>query len=349
MHLSDIGEFGLISRLKKRLGPQTNTGVVFPNGDDCAGLTFTQGRCVLATSDAMVEGEHFLREHATPQQLGHKALAINISDIAAMGGYPKYALISIAIHEETPTEYLESIYDGLREEGEKHQTTIVGGNISRSANAMILDVHLLGESDPDLTLLRSGAQPGDVLMVTGTLGDATAGFRILYDSDSTELDRTGVLSSDIKPLVDAFLLPTPRVHEGQSISRSKMATAMIDLSDGISGDITHLCQASNTGAFLHCEQFPISDALRSVAKSRNLDPITLALQGGEDYELLLTVRANEAENLAAHVFQETGTVLTPIGYITTLDKGMKLFRQGREEPITVASYDHLRREAPSSG
>jgi thiamine-monophosphate kinase len=297
----------------------------------------------------MVEGEHFHRKNATPQQLGHKALAINISDIAAMGGYPKYALISIAIHEETPTEYLESIYDGLREEGEKHQTTIVGGNISRSANAMVLDVHLLGESDPSLTLLRSGAQPGDVLMVTGTLGDATAGFRLLYDSESKKLEKTGVLSSNIKPLVDAFLLPTPRVLEGQSIARSKMATAMIDLSDGISGDVSHLCQASKTGVLLHCEQFPISDALRNVAKSWNRDPITLALQGGEDYELLLTARADESENLATRVFQETGTVLTPIGSITTPDKGIKILRQGREEPITVGSYDHLRGETSSSG
>ena len=349
MRVSDVGEFGLIERLRERLGPQTNTGVVLPNGDDCAGLVFAPGRWVLATGDMMVEGRHFLRNRATPNQLGRKALAINISDIAAMGGHPKYALVSIAVREDTSTGYLEAVYDGLREEGETYKTTIVGGNVSRSADAMILDVHLLGESDPDLTLSRSGAHPGDVLMVTGTLGDAAAGLRLLLEADPGGPGEAGTLSNDARPLVDAFLLPTPRVREGQAVSQSRAATAMIDLSDGLSGDVTHLCEASGTGVLLDCEKLPISDALRQAAESWGLDPVTLALQGGEDYEILLTVKPEEAEDLAARVYQETGTVLTPIGRMTAPGDGRKLSRHGREEHLAVTSYDHLKRGSHPPG
>ena len=347
LRVADIGEFGLIGRLRSRLGAARGgaggAGVVLPNGDDCAGVLFTPGRWVLATSDMMVEGEHFLRAHATPRQIGRKALAINLSDIAAMGGDPKFALTSLAVPEDTPVECIEAVYDGLREEGEAFGTEVIGGNVARSPAGIILDVHLLGESDPERTLRRSGARPGDVVMVTGTLGDAAAGLRVLLDSEISAPGETADLPAGERSLVDALLGPKPRVPEGRAIANARAATAMIDLSDGLSGDLSHLCEASRAGAVLDAGSIPVSDALRAISAGWKRDPVDLALQGGEDYELLMAVRPEEADDLAARVLQETGTTLTAIGRFTEKGSGLKILREGREEPLEVTSYDHLRK------
>ncbi len=338
MRVADIGEFGLIDRLRERLGSSEGPGLVVPNGDDCAGLVFSPGRWVLATSDVMVEGEHFVRSHASPQQIGRKALAINLSDIAAMGGDPRFALVSLAVPEDTPCDFLEALYDGLREAGEEYATLVVGGNVSRSRSGLVVDVHLLGEADPDRILRRSGARPGDVLMVTGTLGDAGAGLRLLQEAGGT-----GSFPPSGESLVGALLDPKPRVREGRAIARSGAATAMIDVSDGLSGDVAHLCEAGGVGVRLDAGAFPVSDALREAAARWGLDPADLALQGGEDYELLFAARPEEAEDLAARVFQETGTRLTVIGGFTDAADGRKVVRAGREEELEITSYDHLRR------
>lgn len=345
MRVGDIGEFGLIDRLRRRLGEGGESGVVLPNGDDCAGLVFSPGRWVLATSDMMVEGEHFLRRHGSPRGLGRKALAVNLSDIAAMGGAPRFALVSIAVPEDTPCEYLEALYDGLREEGEEHGTVVVGGNVSRCRSGIVLDVHLLGEADPDKVLRRSGARPGDALMVTGTLGDAAAGLRLLLDSGDSAEKAESAFSPSEKSLVEALLRPRPRVREGRAIAESGAATAMIDVSDGLSGDVCHLCEASRVGVALDAGAFPVSDALRETAVRWGVTPADLALAGGEDYELLLAVRPEEAEGLAARVFQETGTRLTAIGRFTEEARGRTVLRGGRETPLEVTSYDHLKRRA----
>ncbi|MFQ5914499.1 MAG: thiamine-phosphate kinase [Nitrospinota bacterium] len=343
MRVADIGEFGLIDRLRKRLGPCDGPGVVLPNGDDCAGLVFSPGRWVLATSDILVEGEHFIRSHCPPRQIGRKALAINLSDVAAMGGDPKFALVSIAVPEDTPCDYLEEVYDGLREQGEEFGTVFVGGNVSRCRSGIVLDVHLLGEGDPEATLRRSGAQPGDVLMVTGTLGDAAAGLRLLLQAGSSRGGGKPAFAPSDESLVDAFLGPRPLVREGRAIARAGAATAMIDVSDGLSGDVSHLCEASRVGVTLDAGEFPLSDALRDVAPRWDLEPEDLALQGGEDYELLVAVRPDEAEGLAARLFQETGTNLRAIGRFTEEGAGRNVVRNGREVPLVVTSYDHLRR------
>ena len=343
LRVADIGEFGLIGRLRSRLGPARGgaaAGVVLPNGDDCAGVLFTPGRWVLATSDILVEGEHFLQAHATPRQIGRKALAINLSDIAAMGGDPKFALTSLAVPEDTPVECVEAVYDGLREEGEAFGTAVIGGNVARSPAGIILDVHLLGESDPERTLRRSGARPGDVVMVTGTLGDAAAGLRVLLDSEISAPGETADLPAGERSLV---LGPKPRVPEGRAIADAGAATAMIDLSDGLSGDLSHLCEASRAGAVLDAERIPVSDALRAISAGWKRDPVDLALQGGEEYELLMAVRPEEADDLAARVLQETGTTLTAIGRFTEEGSGLKILREGREEPLGVTGYDHLRK------
>ncbi len=180
-------------------------------------------------------------------------------------------------------------------------------------------------------------------MVTGTLGDAAAGLRILLDSEISEPGATADLPPGEKSLVDAFLGPKPRVAEGRAIAGAGAATAMIDLSDGLSGDLSHLCEASRAGATLDAGRIPVSDALRAMSARWNRDPVDLALQGGEDYELLMAVRPDEADDLAARVLQETGTTLRAIGRFTDEGSGIKILREGREEPLSVTSYDHLRK------
>jgi len=180
-------------------------------------------------------------------------------------------------------------------------------------------------------------------MVTGTLGDAAAGLRVLLDSEISSPGETANLPAGERSLVDALLGPKPRVPEGRAIANAGAATAMIDLSDGLPGDLSHLCEASQAGAVLDAERIPVSDALRAISSGWDRDPVDLALQGGEDYELLMAVRPEEADDLAARVLQETGTTVTAIGRFTEEGGGLKVLREGREEPLGITGYDHLRK------
>ena len=319
------GETEILRLIQERLGgasPPTPEGI----GDDCATWNPPTDETTLLTSDPVIFGQHFDASHA-PDLVGAKLLKRNLSDIAAKGGDPKFALTSLAVPEDTSVEYIEAVYDGLREEGEAVGTTVSGGNVARSPSGIILDVHLLGESDPERTLRRSGARPGDVVMVTGTLGDAAAGLRVLLDSEISSPGETADLPAGERSLVDALLGPQPRVPEGRAI-----ATAA-----------SRASPASRPPALRVAERIPVSDALRAISSGWDRDPVDLALQGGEDYELLMAVRPEEADDLAARVRQETRTTVTAIGRFTEEGSGLKVLREGREEPLGITGYAHLRK------
>lgn len=336
MRVKEIGEFGLIDRIRERLG-KAGEGVAVPLGDDSAGVTFTPGKIVLASCDFLLEGEHFVPGQCSPEQLGRKAMAINLSDMAAMGGVPRYALVSLGLSEETPTAFVDALYEGLKAETGRFGAVIVGGNTARSRGGLLVDVTLLGEVEPERILRRSGGKAGDTLMVTGTLGDAAAGLEVLRRGRTPE--GAAVLS-----LVEIFVTPTPRVQEGRCIALSGAATAMIDVSDGLAGDLFRLLDASHLDASIEAEALPLSDALLAAAPDLGLDPVQQALTGGEDYELLLAVRPEAVDGLSARVHQETGTRLTRIGQLTPPGSGRLLRRDGSEEPIHISGHDHLRRE-----
>ncbi|MDI3281292.1 MAG: thiamine-phosphate kinase [Bacillota bacterium] len=342
--LRQIGEFGLIELIRQleeeasyrlemaRLGgraPQGRlraaglSGAVMGIGDDAAVLPGRPGFHTLLTVDTLVEGVHFLRPKISPADLGARALAVNVSDIAAMGGYPTFAVVSLAIPESLEVEWLEELYRGLLAEGTTWGVQVVGGDTVR-AGEFSLTVALLGEVEEGRAVLRRGARPGERIAVTGTLGDSAAGLELLLrESGAPALD----------PEVRARLLarhftPRPRVPEGRDLGAG-IATAMIDVSDGIATDLRHLCSESGVGARIYADRLPLSPDLRAAAAALGLDPVSLALSGGEDYELLFTAPEEKLRPTLAG-----GTPVTVIGEVVEADRGLSLVREdGRSTPL----------------
>lgn len=335
MNISELGEFPLIERIGRRLPPyrkEVRVGV----GDDVAVLEWDSRTYQLATCDIQVEGVHFLRESITPYQLGRRAAAINLSDIAAKGGAPQHCLVSLALPPELEVSWIESLYDGLREEIGGYGADIVGGNVSKTEGPVVIDLFLLGEVSRDEVLLRSGACPGDVVLVTGWLGEAAAGLALVHQPDLPVAKEEG------EQLLGAYLTPTPRVWEGRAVAGSRRATAMIDLSDGLSSDIGHICDRSGVGVRLWVDRLPISGPTGRVAELIGGVDWALAVQGGEDYELCFTVPQRAAEELAAEVEEATGSVVTCVGEVLPEEAGRWIqLPDGGEVLLKRGGWDHF--------
>ena len=336
MKISELGEFKLIDRLVKRLPPPP-AGVVVGIGDDTAVLRQAGDKYLLATCDVQVEGRHFVRGRATPFQIGRKAMAVNLSDIAAMGGAPTYALVSLGLPGDLDVEFVDELYRGLADEAQRFNTAIVGGNMSGAAEIFIA-ITLCGEADPGRVLLRSGARPGDVVLVTGALGAASVGVDVLLAEREVPMRpaaRAAVLA--------AALTPSPRVAEGLLIARSQLASAMCDISDGLAADMGHICDASKVSVRLFAEPLPIANSTVEAATAMGRDPLDPALHGGEDYELLLTAPHANAEKLCALVQSQTGTPLSIIGDILPLGEARTFIRgNGRMIPLHARGWNHFR-------
>ncbi len=334
------GEFELIDRLTQ--GLPSHAGVVVGVGDDCAVLDQGGNGLLLATCDCQVEGVHFTFQTSSPEEIGRKAMAINISDIAAMGGEPRYALVSLILPLRQSMEPLEDIYTGLRQEAEQFSIAIVGGNISGAGKSeqLIIDITLLGSIERGHALLRSGARIGDTLFVTGSLGDSAAGLYTLLHPDYPYLPEAR------DTLRSIHRVPRPRVREGRILSQlgPEIVTAMLDISDGLSGDLQHICERNHVGAYIEIARLPLSPALQAVASTVARDPIEWALHGGEDYELLFSVSPGKEETVIEAVQSATGTPVTAIGILCPAEQRMKLvWPDGHEEVLVPRSWNHLRR------
>ncbi len=333
------GEFELIALLTR--GLPSHSDVISGVGDDCAILDTGGNRLLLATCDSQVEGVHFTFQTPNPEDIGRKALAINISDIAAMGGEPRYALISLILPLRQSIEIIERVYAGLRQEAEQFAIAIVGGNISGAGKGeqLVIDITLLGSIERGHALMRSGARIGDTLFVTGSLGDAAAGlYTILHPDNAYPSEARDALRS-------VHRVPRPRVREGRILSQlgSGTVTAMIDISDGLSGDLHHLCERSNVGARIDTVQVPLSQELCTIASVAAHDPLDWALHGGEDYELLFSVSPGKEDFVFEALQSATGTSITPIGKLCPAEEGIKLvWPGGQEEALVPGSWDHLR-------
>lgn len=334
LRAADLGEFPLIERLARRLKPP-RPEVVAGIGDDVAVIALTPHRYLLATCDAQVAGVHFRPETCDPYRLGRKVAAVNLSDIAAAGGWPTHFLVSLALPPDTPVSFLEELYDGISDEAARYEADIVGGNLSRS-DRLTIDLTLLGEVAPERLLLRSGARPGDLLLVTGRLGAAAAGLALLSDPS---LRRE---SAEQEALLAAHQTPTPRLREAQAIAAAGGATAMIDVSDGLAADLEHLCDASGVGARLRVDALPIDAPTHRVAEAAGQDAREWALGGGEDYELLFTARPQAVEEIRAAVRKATGTPVSVIGEILAADAGRALvLPDGHEAPLSPRGWTHF--------
>lgn len=342
MRVSDIGEFPLIDRLQNIIATE-RPDVVVGIGDDVAVLAPDEGdSLLLATIDAQVEGIHFLRQLITPHQLGRRALAINLSDIAAMGGAPQFALVSLALPNDTAVYWIEAVYQGLRAEADRHGVAVVGGNMARTQANAVIDVCVLGRVRRHHLLLRSGAQPGDQVLVTGQLGDSAAGLRAVQNPEVT------LAAAERDALLARYLTPTPRLPESAVIAGSRRATAMIDLSDGLSSDVGHICERSDVGVRIWAERLPISAAVRHVAEQTKTPAWELALAGGEDFELCFTAPETAVAELAALVEQETGTRVTVVGEILPPQEGRRLvLPEDQEIGLDATGWQHFREDDTS--
>lgn len=334
MRVRDLGEFALINRLAALTG--ADGGVVVGIGDDAAVLDTGGPRLLLATIDIQVEGRHFRRDRIAAERLGRRTAAVNLSDIGAMGGAPRWALASLVLPPDLDVAWVEDLYRGLAVELGRFGAVMVGGNLS-GGEQIVIDLALLGEVERGRVLRRDGARPGDVVLVTGTLGASAAG-RYALDAGLDPAD------PPVAPLVEAHLTPTPRVREGQALAATGLVTAAIDLSDGLSSDLGHLCDASGVGAEVNAARLPLSAETRTLAARLGLDPVGLALVGGEDYELLLTAPPPAVPELVAVVRVATGVPLTAIGAITPAAAGRWLLHDGRRLPLAASGWDHFRRE-----
>ncbi|WP_136515810.1 thiamine-phosphate kinase [Geomonas edaphica] len=298
MKLAELGEFGLIDRIKAHVA--ASPSVLLGIGDDAAALVPTQGFVTLITSDMLLEGVHFDLSFCDPRTLGRKSLSVNLSDVAAMGARPRHFLLGVALPKDVPLEFMDGFMAGMLEQAERFSATLVGGDTCASKGGLAISVTALGEQRPELVLKRSGARPGDLVCVTGTVGDAAAGLNLLMRGE-----REGFL-------VSRQLDPTPRVEAGIALAEAGCVTAMIDVSDGVLQDLGHICEMSGVGACLELAKLPLSDEYRSECAE---DPFALALSGGEDYELLFCIpEGRDAE--ALEVCARAGVPVSVIGTVT---------------------------------
>lgn len=332
--IAELGEFGLIARLTAGL-PQP-ADVMVGVGDDAAVLDTGGDELIVATCDAQVEDTHFRLHHTNPYDIGRRALAVNLSDIAAMGARPRFALVSLLLPPTLDVAILDGIYAGLRAEGAQYNVALVGGNIARNAERLIIDITLLGTGTRDRLLRRDGAKPGEVVMVTGSLGAAAAGLLALEDEQLA----AAIAPESLVGVLAAYRTPTPRVAAGQWLAQHGVTTG-IDISDGLAADIAHICEASDIGVSIEAESLPIQPEVALIATLTGRQPQDLALFGGEDYEILFTVPADRADVLAQELFVATGVSATAIG-MTSEGTALTLLRQGKPALLRPTGWDHLR-------
>ena len=324
--LRKLGEFGLIDRIAQRL--PAGAGVAVGIGDDAAAFTPAPGQLSLITTDMLVEGIHFDLSYSDPLSLGKKALSVNLSDIAAMGGKPRYYLLSLAIPPAMTLDFLDDFISGMLSRAEQFGVQLIGGDTCSSSGPLVLTLTVLGEQCPDLLLRRSGARPGDQICVTGTLGDAALGLRLL---------RQGVGQGNA---LARHLDPVPRVLEGLALAEATIPSAMIDLSDGLLADLGHILDLSAVGARIYSEALPLSDTFREHFPTVTEEALSLALAGGEDYELLFTAPPEKIP-LIFPLLEKLGTPVTVVGTITAEKTRAVISPDGRELSLNSKGYDHF--------
>lgn len=329
-------EFDIIDRLRKRA--LVDDHVLLGIGDDAAVIKGSGGRDLVACCDLMIEGVHFRTEWISPGQLGRKALAVNLSDIAAMGGVPKYAMLSIAFPRWCTTDFLDDFFDGIFQLAQTNGVSVIGGDTSSSPDSMFIDISLIGECDSGKAVGRRGAQVGDLVYVSGSLGASALGLSLL--EDGFRLNEDHDLRDPRRQAVDKHLAPEPRLQLGRVLASEQLVTAMIDISDGLSSDLWHILDESSVGAMLSASSIPIAECVKSIAAVQpEIDPVSLALNGGEEYELLFTARPENQQRVMSAA-KTLNAQITPIGYIVE-DKGLNLEHNGIIDSIRPLGYQHL--------
>ncbi|MBF0310910.1 MAG: thiamine-phosphate kinase [Magnetococcales bacterium] len=335
--IASLGEFGLIRTLFAPL-QQAEEALVTGIGDDAAVLAVPRTQHLLVTTDALLEGSHFLRDD-DPYLLGQKALRVNLSDIAAMGGQPRWYTLSLALPPSIPVSWVEEFSRGLADTGREYQVNLIGGDTVGTKGCIAITITLLGLVGRGRALGRKGARPGDRLFVSGTIGDATLGL-------SHRLRRMTINNpDDLAWFQRRFHLPEPRVALGQMLQETALAHALIDISDGLVSELGHLCRESGVGAAIYTERVPLSDAARRVlagaaTPEQKESILRQILTGGEDYELLFAVAEGALDQIEA-LEARSGTRITEIGRITREAGVISLFEEGHPIKLPEGGFRHF--------
>lgn len=330
----DLSEDELIEAVGRVLSGDL-PGVLLGIGDDAALVSPSAGQGVL-TTDVLVEGVHFETADIGARDLGAKAITVNVSDVAAMAATPRYALVGLALGPGVEHPWVIDLYQGMREACDTYGVSLVGGDMNRAAQTVIA-VTLVGEVVPGRAVTRAGARPGDRVVVTGSLGSAGGGLA-LSRAPRPVVDEA-MSSTWGRPLLDALHRPVARVREAAALATAG-ATAMLDLSDGLSKDLPRLCRRSGVGAEIDLAAVPVSVALRDGAAALGIDPLAMALGGGEDYELLATMPADAVEGARERLQEVSGVWLTDVGRIVE-GSGVVGMRDGDAAPLPVTGWDHF--------
>ncbi|MDK2822973.1 MAG: thiamine-monophosphate kinase [Clostridia bacterium] len=333
MDLKNIGEFGLISRLSENCiinNDQVFTGI----GDDAAVLPLDTENYLLAACDMLVEKVHFLTEKSTPFQIGYKSIAVNFSDIAAMGGWPTGILVSIGLPSSISLNYIEEIYLGMKQICHKYNVNIVGGDTVASPGGLVINVSVLGKVKKEHLHLRSQAQIGDVVFTTGTLGDSAAGLEILKNVNIN-------VPYWIKaPLLNRHLCPEPCLKESKILNMKPGLNALNDISDGLASDVWEIATASKLGIELYAENIPLSPEVKELAKIINRDPLDWALYGGEDFELVGTICKKNFQELRNLFKINLNKELIPIGTVVQKPE-VYLMKDTEKILLDKKGYNHF--------
>ena len=337
-----MSEFDFIDRIR-RLARDRSAGTPALSlgiGDDAAVIQPRPGLDTVVTTDLLVEDIDFRRE-IPARLLGQKALAVSLSDIAAMGARPRWSFISLGLPEEIwKSDFVDEFYEGFFALADHYSVTLAGGDISRAPDRIVIDSIVVGEVQSGRAVKRSGAHSGDSIFVTGTLGGAAAGLRLTEAGAQLHVaaDRENELAA-----VDALLLrqmcPEPRVGWGRVLGEERLASAMIDVSDGLSSDLRHLCHESGAGALIQSSAIPQDPHAVELCGRRALDPLLLALHGGEDFELLFTVRPDSVGRLPRQV---DGVPITKIGEITAEPDSIRIAEGNRIWDLPAGGFEHFR-------
>ncbi len=344
--VSHVGEFQLIQSIARGFsspGPRPLIGI----GDDAAILSHPSPAHLVISTDLLVEDIHFSRGSASWYDIGYKAAVANLSDIAAMGATPTYILVGVALPSHVTYHDWKELYRGLSVPCKAHGVQLVGGDTSASNSSVFVAVTILGQVEPNYGLTRGGAKVGDVIYASGSLGNSAAGLACL--TRLTSHNKGLILRQPMKFLVSRHLRPTPRIALGQLLSSHRFASAALDLSDGLSGDLLHLCLQSRVGALIQEACLPMSPHIIRYASQTNVDPLPWVLHGGEEYELLFTVPPKYQRRLELAV-KPLRIPVTAIGVITPRRSGLRIVHQdGSTQKFLPQSYVHFKNDQKTRG
>lgn len=336
--LESLGEFGLIDHLTKEFENRNST-TLFGIGDDSAVISISDNEAQLISTDLLIEGVHFNLMYMPLKHLGYKAIAVNVSDICAMNGVAEQITVSLAVSNRFPIEALEELYEGINTACKIYNVDLIGGDTSTSVSGLTISITAIGRIEKTKIAYRSGAKENDILIATGDLGAAYMGLQVL-EREKEVYNANPAIQPDLDGhdyIIERQLKPEARVDVIRFLKELDVVpTAMIDISDGLASEILHICKASNVGCHIYDEKIPIDTKTSMTAIDFNLDPVTCALNGGEDYELLFTIKQSDFDKIKGNPH------MTPIGHITHKNDGMYYIdKSGSAIELRAQGWNHF--------